>query len=377
MSIDSKIDVDGKLKGKSETFINKVNSNMYFESDLSSDLMSFDWLNEIEFACPYIDNVVRNPKFTLTKEEEVVKIEKAKKITVASIKDLSSHTHYIEKIDPVTQEVKPSKILITRYEDTFNTYENRFLYTLIDNLIRFVMKKESQLNHFESKNSKTLEYAASTFTDKENVKIELKISSDEIPKGNEDNEFENEIKSIKKRLRRIRDYFTSWKRSEFIESLEKERVSLVTPPIKKTNTILKNPNFQIAMKLWEFLQRYDEKDSQGSKESLNTSGDNVLRGILDDSFLMNYVVLDSISSSRREQKEKLSKYAIVMLNQQIQRAVSILINNGIKITEEEILAMIANEMKIEKNKRLIGSTDVKKKFKSAIEEYLERTQDFV
>lgn len=377
MSLDSKLDVDEKFKNRSETFINKVNSNMYFESDLSSDLMSFDWLNEIEFACPYIDNVVRNPKFTLTKEEEVVKIEKAKKITVASIKDLSSHTHYIEKIDPVTQEVKPSKILITRYEDTFNTYENRFLYTLIDNLIRFVMKKESQLNHFESKNSKTLEYAASTFTDKENVKIELKISSDEIPKGNEDNEFENEIKSIKKRLRRIRDYFTSWKRSEFIESLEKERVSLVTPPIKKTNTILKNPNFQIAMKLWEFLQRYDEKDSQGSKESLNTSGDNVLRGILDDSFLMNYVVLDSISSSRREQKEKLSKYAIVMLNQQIQRAVSILINNGIKITEEEILAMIANEMKIEKNKRLIGSTDVKKKFKSAIEEYLERTQDFV
>lgn len=377
MLIDSKIDIDEKLKNRSETFINKVNSNMYFESDFSSNLMSFDWINELEFACPYIDNVVRNPKFTLIKEEEVVKIEKAKKITVASIKDLSSHTHYIEKIDPITNEIKPSKILITRYEDTFNTYENRFLYTLIGNLIRFVMKKESQLESFESKNSKTLEYAASTSTGKENVKIELKISSDEIPKGSDDNEFENEINSIKKRLRKIKDYITSWKRSEFIESLEKARVALIVPPIRKTNTILKNPNFQIAMKLWEFLQRYDEKDSKGSKDNLNTSGDNILKGILDDSFLMNYVVLDSISSSKREQKGKLSKYAVVMLNQQIQRAVSLLINSEIKITDEEILAMIANEIKNEKNKRLVGSTDVKKKFKSAIEEYLERTQDFV
>jgi DNA primase large subunit len=141
--------------------------------------------------------------------------------------------------------------------------------------------------------------------------------------------------------------------------------------------ILKNPNFQIAMKLWEFLQNYDYKDNDNSKESLDTDGNEVLKGILNDSFLMDYFVLDSISSSKREQKEKLYKYAVVMLKQQIQRSVSLLLNSGIRVSDEEILSMVSNEIKNEKNKSLVGSTDVKKKFKSAMDEYLERTQNYL
>lgn len=59
---------------------------MYYQSDFSSDSFDFNWVDEIEFACPYLDNIVTNPKVALIKEEDVVKIEKAKKVSVASIK---------------------------------------------------------------------------------------------------------------------------------------------------------------------------------------------------------------------------------------------------------------------------------------------------
>lgn len=369
--------VDEKLKKKSEAFIEKIGSEMHFKSEFASDSMLFDWVNEIEFACPYIDNIIRNPKLTLINEDDVVKIEKAKKITVASVKDLSKHTHFIEKIDKKTNEVHPSKILIERREETFNTYENRFIYTLIHNLLRFIMRKESLLEDIKAKSDKVLEYAASTDVGNEKVNIELKISSKDIPKGKNANDFDNEIDSIISRLQKIKDYITSWRRSEFIDSLDNDHVSFVVSPIRKTNMILKNPNFQIAMKLWEFLQTYDYKDNEDSREGLDTEGDNVLKGVLDDSFLMSYFVLDSICSSKKEQKEKLSRYAVIMISKQLQRVVSILLNNGIKISDEELLDMISIEMQNEQSKRLVDSADVKKKFKNVMEEYLERTQDYL
>lgn len=371
------VGVDENLRKKRESFANKMESEMYFKSNVSSDSMSFDWVDEFEFACPYIDNIIKKPKMALIKEEDVVKIEKAKKITVASVKDLSRHTHYIEKIDRKTNEVKPSKILIIRNEETFNIYENRFIYTLIDNLTRFIMRKEAILEEFSTEKNKTLEYVASTFTENEKISIELKINSDELPKNSGDNEFSKEIEEIKVRLRKIKDYISGWKRSEFMKALDKEHVSFVTSPIKKTNMILKNPNFQIAMKLWTFLQTYDMNDRENTKEGLDTSGNDILKGFLDHSFLIDYCVLDSVSRTKREQKEKLAEYAILMLTEEIHRIISLLLSSGIKITDEQLLSMIANEMKQERNNRLVGIDDVKKKFKNAMNEYLERTQDYL
>ena len=376
-----KISLNNELNNKSDTFIKKLNSEMFYQSDFSSGSFDFDWVSKIDLACPYLDNIVRNPKLMLIREEETVKVEKAKKISVASIKDLSRHTQYIDKIDEKTNEVSPSKIMIERSEETFNTYENRFLYTLIYNVSRFINKKEEELENIEIRDEKVLEYAATTSTGKEKVNIEFKITSNEIPEEGEENikekKIQQEIEKIKAQIQGIKAFVRSWQGSEMYTTLEKQRISLVSPPIKKTNLILKNPNFQVASKLWDFLQMYDDDKDDSSKKGLDTAGNNTLKSILDDSFLMDFFVLDSISISKREQKKRLAEYAVVMINQQIKRAISILLNSGISLTDEEILEMIANELKKERNKNLIDSSDIKNKFKSAIEEYIEKPRNYI
>lgn len=348
---------------------------MHFKSELESNSISFDWVNEIEFACPYLDNIVRNPKLTLINEDDIVKIEKARKVTVESVKDLSKHTHFIEKIDPITQEVHPSKILVLRREETFNTYENRFIYTLLTNLFRFVSKQESLLEEIEAKNDKVLEYAASTNNGDERVVVELKIGAKKLFSDKKQDNFEDEIDKIRERVRKIGNYISGWRRSEFMTQLEKAHVAMVIPPIKKTNMILKNPNFQIAMKLWEFLNNYDSSDEE-STGGLDSKGDDILKGFLGDSFLIDYFVLDSISSTKKDQKNKLSEYAIMMISQQIQRITSLLASYGIDMTDEEILNLLSNQIKDEKEKKNVNSNDVKKKFKSAMDEYLEKIKDY-
>lgn len=377
----AKLELNKKLNDKSDIFIQKISSNMFYQADFSSDFLEFNWIDEIEYACPYIDNIFANPKVALIKEEDVVKVERAKKISVSSIKDLSRHTHYIDKIDEVTQEVTPSKILIERSEETFNTYENKFIFTLIYNLSRFVMKKEKELENIKVKDEKVLEYAATTHNGEERINIELKITANEIPDSEKEQlnikTIEEKLEEISNKIELINKFIFGWQRSELYKSLEKANVAKVISPIKRTNVILKNPNFQAAVKLWDFLQSYEDSKSESKKKGLDTTGDGILKSILDDAFLMDYFVLDSISSSKREQKKRISEYAVILMHQQIKRVISMLLNNGTIISEQEILKIITDELKKEKNKTEIDGSEIKNKFKSAIDEYLEKARNYL
>ena len=356
-------------------FEKNIYSNMHFRSQVESDGLSFDWLDEIEIVCPYIDNLIRKPKLSLIKESDIVKVEKAKKVTVDTVKNLSRHTEYIDKLDPVTDEIQPSKLLITRGEETYNTYENRFAYTLLDKLTRFVDKKERELDDIKEKKDKILEYAASTVNCEEKVVMEMKVSTQKLFDDDEQSDFEEELDKIRERLKRVGQYITSWHRSEFFTSLEKGRATFVSNPIKKTNLILKNPNFQMAMKLWDLLRKWDEEEEANQGEGNESTGDENLKGILGDSFLTDYFVLDSISDTKKEQKEKLAQYAILMIKQQLKRIISILASAGVDISDEEIMKLVAEEIRKEKERKKLDSSDIKKKFQYAMEEYLKEKED--
>ena len=368
-------EIDEIVKKKKNKFLKSLDSNMYFKSVFSGDSLSFEWIDQIEFSCPYIDIVVRNPKLTLIKEERVVNAEKSKKVTVESIKDLSKHTNYISKYDEEKNYIEPSKILNIFNEETYNIYENRFLYTLVKQVESFIFKKEQELKDFKFNDTKLLEYSATSKTDYEKVSIELRLNSESFPDDKPNPKFDEEIKVAKARLKRIKDYIRSWNNSELFKELEKAHINLVNSPIKKTNILLKNPNFQIAVKLWDYLQKYDMQEKNIIRPDIEQAGKNPLQDFIDHSFLIDYFVLDSISKKKKDQKEKMSQYAILLLTEEIERTIRLLNNMGINIDEETILNMVAKNLKDEKNEKLIGADDVKKKFKNAMDEYLERMQD--
>lgn len=369
--------VDETLNENSKVFLKNTNSDMHFKSDFLGDSLSFEWMDEMEKACPFIDIIVRNPKVALVQEEMVVKVEKAKKITVASVKDLARHTNYISKLNEKTKDIEPKKILDIRNEETYNIYENRFLYSLIYTMNKFILEKEDLLNELEVNNKKVLEYKADTTTLKEKVDISLKITSTSIPNDDTNKNIEEEIENIKQRIKRVKEYITSWQRSEMVKALDKAHITLITSQVKKTNIILKNPNFQIAVKLWDYLRNYYLNDTKNLKENFDTDGNNIIKVFLDRSFLMNYFVLDSIAASKKEQKEKLSKYAILMCAEEIDKIISLLMSLGIKIDENEFMRFISDEIKKQKKIQSSGSDAVKRKFKKEMDEYMERIKDYL
>ena len=57
-------------------------------------------------------------------------------------------------------------------EESYDTYENRFIYSLIQNMKSYIARKKKNLEISSSlKNNKMLQYAASTEVGKEKVKI--------------------------------------------------------------------------------------------------------------------------------------------------------------------------------------------------------------
>ena len=232
---------------------------------------------------------------TLIKEARVVNVEKSKKVTVESIKDLSRHTNYISKYDADKQYIEPAKILNVFNEETYNIYENRFLYTLIKQIETFIIKKEDELKNFTFNDSKLLEYSATSKTDFEKINIELRINSESFPNEKPDAKFIEEINEVKIRIKRIKDYIRSWNASELFKELDRAHIVFVNPPIKKTNIILKNPNFQIAVRLWDYLQKYDMQERNLIRPDIEQSGKNPLQDFIDHSFLIDYFVLDTIS----------------------------------------------------------------------------------
>ena len=216
-----KLTLDEGLKERTNLFYKNIKSRMKYKSDIDSVLNQLEWLEKIEFAIPYIDNIVRNPKVTLITQAETEKIEKAKKIGVESIRDLAKHTDYIEKVEKTG--VKPSKILSLYREETYNIYENRLVYTLINDITFYITKKEEELNKLNTKKHKELQYFSTTNNGAESIEIEMKITTCELRKSREDSQghLKKEINAILKRIKRVKTLLSIWRKSDMMKTLKK------------------------------------------------------------------------------------------------------------------------------------------------------------
>lgn len=92
---------------KSDKFIENIESTMHVQTDIKDSIRDLEWIDMMIETLPYIDRIFRNPNRFIINEEEVIKIELSKKVTVDSIKHLSKHTNLIQEVDKKTGDVTP------------------------------------------------------------------------------------------------------------------------------------------------------------------------------------------------------------------------------------------------------------------------------
>lgn len=348
---------DNKRKDFLKNHKTKIKIDHNFEKNIVDD----SWLIKIEENIRYIDNILRNPNRFIINEEEIVKVELAKRITVDSIKHLSRNTSFIQDIDEVTGDVKPSKVLNINKEESFNTYENRFIYTLIKNLMMYVDIKKRSINlGASSKNDKLLTYEGESKVGNENVNISLVLNS-----SMKDDNFINELE---KRINKVEFQIKDLVNTDLYKNIDRLRVALVTAPIKKTNLILKNTNFQHAVALWNFLQEEMNDNSEVETGNNVIENDPKIKKLLDETFLLNYFILNSVDNDEKlDNDKKIKQNRDVLINNMIQ---DLVVTNR-DLTIDQLGDIVNKQIQLVKKQALADEKEIRAIFESAINEYLE------
>lgn len=355
-----------------KAFNNAVKSEYEVQTNYEQVDVNFEWLEIMEDTVRYLDNILRNPNRFIVNEEEVVKVEQARRITVESIKHLSKHTNFIQEIDPVTDDVKPSKILNINKDESYNTYENRVIYTLIQNMRMFIdMRKRKLVTQSYSKNHKKGEYHGVARVGSENVNIDISMNSKADSKKSYGAKGDL---SIEDRIAKLELRITDLTNTSVYKSLAKAHVAKVIPPIKKTNLILKNVNFQYAMRLWDYLARYRDDGNKSTKNNLVYKEDKHVQKMFDDVFLLNYLVLNSLGGNddKTFKKEQNREAIETLTNNMITKIVEI--NSDLPV--EEIEKIIGDKIAVIKSKKEASIAEVSNKLNSKMQSLISKIITF-
>ena len=358
---------------KTKTFINTAESTLKVQTEKKYITRDIEWINMMEEVMPHIDSIFRSPNRFIKNEEETVKIEQAKKVSVETIKHLSKHTNLIQDIDKETGDVIPSKLLNVRKEETYDTYENRLIYTLVQNMKYFVnIRKDSLLqpisteNKEEDKNNKQLEYNAKSKLNDEEVDINVSINSklDAEPKDSKERN-----KSLLMRIEELERKISDIESTEVYKILDKANVTLVKDPIRKTNVVLKNVHFQYAMKLWEFLKANFDEQTIESEDNKDYMDNGQLKKMMDEAFLLQYLAMKTLDEDNMEKQDTKKEIKGIVVEQMLDKMLDI----DEDITEEQLRQLVAEKYEVIKYKKMAVLQDIQKIFKK----YIDRYEDMV
>lgn len=357
-------DSDGNKINK---FNEKLNSTMKVNIEKEKPNAQYLWIDKMEGTMEYLDNILRAPTRLIINEEEVVKIEKIKKVTVESIKHLSKNAGFIEDVEE-NGDVKPGKLLNVFKEETFNTYENRFIYTLIIKMLSIIRKQKQKMlkeaMDSSGRERRKMDYKGSSHNGKEQVDIQIMLTAV--------GESKSEKEEMKKQLERIKmlekDVMALTLTNTF-QTLEKQRVSQITPPLKKNNVILKNVNFQYAAKLWDFLINEMDKQINGSKETLTKEymDKGKSKKFIDDTFLLDYLVMQCVENPELNKKHKKE-----IIEQLVANMIEKTIDMNDQLTEQQLKDLVARQYKIIKYKKQTSNKEIQEVFKKHITKYVQK-----
>lgn len=357
-----------------QKFIDSAESTLKVQVDKKIVTKDTEWIDLMEEVIPHLDIIFRKPNRFIENEEEIVKIEQTRKVSVETIKHLSKNTNFIQKIDEKTGDVIPSRLLNVRKEESFNTYENRLIYTLMQNIKFFIHKRKESIEQTleksseeQGKNNKQLEYNAKSKLNEEdvdiNVSISSKLNSQEDEKNDGNNTLLERIEEVEKKIKDVES-------SDVYKILDKLHVILVKDPVRKTNVVLKNVHFQYAMKLWEYLKANMDEQANSSDENRDFMDEGSLKKMMDEAFLLQYLVMKTLDDDEKEKQDTKKEIKELVVEQMLDK----IMDFDEDITEEQLQQLVAERYEVIKYKKMAVLQDIQKIFKKHIEKYEETVE---
>ena len=260
-----------------------------------------EWISVIEDSLDAINNVIEKPRRFITTEQEVVPVSLAKKISADSVRHLSQNTQFLAPSDD--GGVHPTKILNVSMAETYDLYENRFVYHLIQRLLTFVDKRTDVIfwsTGNEVRNRFTMHSKIGDAYEEIEYNVEMTVKDRQNFAENDADNMDTFM-----RIDRVRRLVMALRGSSFCQLMK--GCSVVRSPIQRTNLIMKDPNYRKCFQLWQFMERYDKVGySIQVKDSALAFDDEYLTQMYTN-LINNYAVFKSLVSDDRNLTELASE----------------------------------------------------------------------
>lgn len=221
---------------------------------LHEKVIDMEWVTAIEDTIPYIEKAIDEQRRFIIENNEVYRIDKAKIINKDSVKHLIQHTNFIDNIDD-KGKVTPNKVLTIEREDSFETYENRFLITLIETALTFVTDKYRKMIDAPTDTFNKVEMERDMVLNNQHITFKIEYSNEvKDAEAAQLDVADYENLSDFDRVRRIREKLNSFLNTDMMQALKK--CIRVKPPINRTNLMVKNPNYKASLDLFTYLGAY-------------------------------------------------------------------------------------------------------------------------
>ena len=249
------------------------------------------WLTIVEEGIESIFNIVDKPRRFIKSTEEVVPVALAKKITADSVRHLSQNTQFIAA--NAAGEIQPTRILTVETEESYDLYENRFVYHLIQRLFAFVDKRTDVIfwsTGDETCNVMSMESKVDDAYEEISYKVEMTIKNRQSFAENDTDHME-----LFKRIDRVRRMSRTLRQSSFCEIMN--GCARVYSPIQRTNLMMKDPDYRKCYQLWQFIEGYDEVGYtiEEQDSALQFDEEYLLQMYIN--FITNYTVFKSLLES--------------------------------------------------------------------------------
>ncbi len=256
-----------------------------------------EWISMIEDSLDAINAIIEKPRRFITTEEEVVPVSLAKKISADSVRHLSQNTQFLAPSDD--GGVHPTRILNVNTVETYDLYENRFIYHLIQRLLTFVDKRTDVI-FWSTGNEIRNRFKMHSKIDDAYEEIEYNV---EMTVKNRQSFAENDADNmgVFMRIDRVRRLVMALRGASFCQIMN--GCGAVRSPIQRTNLIMKDPNYRKCYQLWQFMERYDKVGYNIDVQQQALAFDDEYMVQMYTNLINNYTVFKSLTDDERNLQE--------------------------------------------------------------------------
>ena len=233
--------------------LSRAENEIQFSNRRMEKWIDDSWVDAIEDSLEAFQKIVTTPRNAIREEELIVNVANAKKAGPDVVVHLAQHASLVEKYDYDSGEVRPSRLMQKYREDSVALYENRLIFTVLENAHHFVKLRHDELfsemsDEFGAKLKVTTQMESAT----ESVHMDMFMHIRDIDTALDTDGKHNQVFDRVSRLLRL---LNSYMNTPFAQQMAK--LPRVKGTITKTNVLKKNPNYRAIVKLGEFLSDYD------------------------------------------------------------------------------------------------------------------------